>query len=47
MFKKIKQMFCIHKPSVYFGTYLEKQNDGSWITRHKWKCKKCGKVIKK
>ena len=45
MFKKIKQLFCDHRKVVYYGADLVRQDDGYWVTAHKWKCKKCGKVI--
>mgnify|MGYP000249700353 CR=1 FL=1 len=46
MFKKIKQLFCDHRKVVYYGADLVRQDDGYWVTAHKWKCKKCGKVIR-
>ena len=45
MVKKIKQLFCDHRKVVHYRTDLVRQDDGSWRTAHKWKCKKCGKVI--
>ena len=46
MVKKIKQLFCGHRTVVHYRTDLVRQDDGSWKTVHKWKCKKCGKVIR-
>ena len=46
MVKKIKQLFCDHRKVVHYRTDLVRQDDGSWKTVHKWKCKKCGKVIR-
>ena len=46
MVKKIKQLFCDHRKVVYYRTDLVRQDDGSLKTVHKWKCKKCGKVIR-
>ena len=46
MVKKIKQLFCDHRKVVHYRTDLVHQDDGSWKTVHKWKCKKCGKVIR-
>lgn len=45
MVKKIKQLFCDHRKVVHYRTDLARQDDGSWRTVHKWRCKKCGKVI--
>lgn len=45
MIKKIKQLFCKHAAVSYAGSSLVRQDDGSWRTAHKWKCKKSGKVI--
>lgn len=46
MVKKIKQLFCDHRKVVHYRTDLVRQDDGSWKTVHKWKCRKCGKVIR-
>jgi RNase P subunit RPR2 len=46
MVKKIKQLFCDHRKVVHYRTDLVRQDDGSLKTVHKWKCKKCGKVIR-
>lgn len=46
MVKKIKQLFCDHRKVVHYRTDLVRQDDGSWRTVHKWKCRKCGKVIR-
>ena len=46
MVKKIKQLFCDHRKVVHYRADLVRQDDGSWKTVHKWKCKKCGKVIR-
>lgn len=46
MVKKIKPLFCGHRTVVHYRTDLVRQDDGSWKTVHKWKCKKCGKVIR-
>ena len=45
MMKIIKRLFCKHKHVKPLYTYLEQQEDGSWITRHVWKCTDCGKEI--
>lgn len=45
MMKMIKRLFCKHKHVEPLYTYMEQQEDGSWITRHVWKCKDCGKEI--
>lgn len=45
MMKMIKRLFCKHKHVEPLYTYLEQQEDGSWITRHVWKCMDCGKEI--
>lgn len=45
MFKVLKRLFCKHEKVEHCGTDLIRQNDGSWKTHHKWKCRKCGKVI--
>lgn len=41
----IKRLFCKHKHVEHLYTYLERQEGGSWITRHVWKCMDCGKEI--
>ena len=43
MWRMIKRLFCKHKHTVHLRTELVKQSDGSWVTRHVWKCKDCGK----
>ena len=45
MNNRIKRLFCRHKKTRYVRTELVKQSDGSWITRHVWKCAKCGKEL--
>lgn len=42
----ITELFCDHRKVVHYRTDLVRQDDGSWKTVHKWKCKKCGKVIR-
>lgn len=44
MIRFFKRLFCKHKYS-YLSTDLVRQDDGSWITKHTWKCDKCGKKI--
>lgn len=46
MIKILNRLFCKHEKVLPVGTILVKQEDGSWKTEHKWKCRKCGKVIK-
>ena len=43
--KMIKRLFCKHKHVDPLYTYLERQEDGSWITHHVWKCIDCGNEI--
>nr|DAG05055.1 MAG TPA: zinc ribbon domain protein [Siphoviridae sp. ctuy39] len=42
----IKRLFCRHDHLEYSHSDLIKQSDGSWMTCHTWRCKKCGKKIK-
>lgn len=41
----IKRMLCKHDKTEYVSTDLVRQNDGSFITKHTWRCKNCGKLI--
>lgn len=43
--KIIKQLFCKHERVVHDSTDLVRQKDGSFITSHKWRCERCGKII--
>lgn len=43
----IKRLFCKHDFRAYDGCDLIKGNDGIWKTKHKWKCRKCGKREKR
>lgn len=45
MIKRLKRLFCKHDKVIPCGCDLVRQDDGSWKTEHKWKCRKCGKVI--
>ena len=45
MIKILNRLFK-HEKVLPAGTILVKQEDGSWKTEHKWKCRKCGKVIR-
>ena len=41
----IKRMLCKHDKTEYVSTDLVRQNDGSFITKHTWRCENCGKLI--
>mgnify|MGYP007121411557 FL=1 len=41
----VKRLLCKHDKTEYVSTDLVRQNDGSFITEHMWKCKNCGKLI--
>lgn len=41
----IKRMLCKHDKTEYVSTDLARQNDGSFITKHTWRCKNCGELI--
>nr|DAF56177.1 MAG TPA: hypothetical protein [Siphoviridae sp. ctL4w2] len=41
----IKRMLCKHDKTEYVSTDLVRQNDGSFITKHTWRCKNCGELI--
>lgn len=41
----IKKILCKHRKTEYVSTVLVRQNDGSFITEHTWRCKGCGKLI--
>ena len=45
MIKWLKRIICKHEKVIPCGSDLIRQDDGSWITVHRWKCRKCGKVI--
>ena len=47
MIKLLNRLLCNYEKVFLAGTILVKQDDGSWKTEHKWKCRKCGKEIKK
>lgn len=42
----VKRLLCKHDKTEYVSTDLVRQNDGSFITEHMWRCKNCGKLIK-
>ena len=41
----IKRMLCKHDKTEYVRTDLVRQNDGSFITKHTWRCENCRKLI--
>lgn len=41
----IKKILCKHSKTEYVSTDLVRQNDDSFITKHTWRCKNCGKLI--
>ena len=41
----VKRLLCKHDKTEYVSTDLVRQNDGSFITEHTWRCKDCGKLI--
>lgn len=45
MLKIIQRLFCRHDHTVHDHTDLVRQEDGSFKTKHYWRCKSCGKVI--
>lgn len=45
MWRVIKRFFCKHKHVVHLKADLARQSDGSWIVKHVWKCKDCGKEL--
>lgn len=40
----VKRLLCKHDKTEYVSTELVRQNDGSFITKHTWRCKNCGKL---
>ena len=42
----IKRLLCKHEKTEYVSIDLTRQNDGSFITEHTWRCKDCGKLIR-
>ena len=44
---RIKSLFCNHDFRDYAGCDLEMKPSGQWVTVHKWRCRKCGKLQKK
>lgn len=40
-----RRLFCKHKHITHDCTYLEQQKDGSWKTKHIWRCLDCGKEL--
>lgn len=46
MVKVLSRLFCKHEKVIYCGSDLIRQEDASWKIEHKWKCRKCGKVIR-
>lgn len=45
MWRVNKRFFCKHKHVVHLKADLVRQPDGSWIVKHVWKCKDCGKEL--
>lgn len=41
----VKRLLCKHGKTEYVSTDLVRQDDGSFITEHMWRCKNCGKLI--
>lgn len=39
----LKRPFCKHKKTAYVTTFLDDWKNGGRVTRHIWKCQKCGK----